>query len=116
MLVVRIPADDELAAEPVGRVAVALAYRASLRLQLRPLASGYSRDLDGEVRPPSHVQSPRPRQLTRGSNPSRSVWCADRPPPQLAVIPWYGPATSVHVKVTELGLRFSARGLAHGVV
>ena len=50
MLVVRVPADDDLADEPLGRVVRTLAHRAALRIQFRPLATGYSRDLDGEVR------------------------------------------------------------------
>jgi len=81
-LIVRAPADPDVAGGPVGELVLAVAHRASLRLQLEPLATGYSRDVDGEV----------------------------------AIVPWNGPVRLLHMKATELGLRFTAPGLVRGLV
>jgi hypothetical protein len=48
-LLVRMPADADLAEDGVGAVVRALAHRAALRLELRPLPTGYSRDVDGDL-------------------------------------------------------------------
>jgi len=80
--IVGAPADPDVAGGPVGELVLTLAHRASLRLHLEPLATGYSRDVDGEV----------------------------------AIVPWNGPVRLMHMKATELGLRFTAPGLVRGLV